>query len=511
MTPERGPKLGKRAHEALDQSESSKGGTSSDPEELIDFASIEEESGDRWRNSDLSKALRFYQRAFEAYTKALELSEKQTNLIFNRSECYYNAVRLLFQVYCHYTGSDCVDMGNLSSALEVLQVGLKSVLQDLNSIAMAHERAINLSGDSPAIDLLYNAGLVYIEVVENLDDDSVIIEATIRALILLRQVFTRQVEEFQEFLQSGGALKENQVTVTTTAQPADILDTGLSLFNLFRAYIDTDFILRNDSPMIELRLSFSEVSAVIEDLLNKYPTSLDLELPITQDQRTTYIISREYLRSTQLDFESACLNWDSAELPETAVRYMSAADSVQSILDRSKINLGPNGDENLSDTEILLVTDGNVNSVNNYWAALSKISTYLKKAQNILETRSKELKKSVHQKELGTLILQVCTVYIARADIDQQRSQLRHPEGQSHRQILKKNVLAFLENVLVLSSNTGGIRETTMEKLLRGKRLLEANVRLLILEGKLEEIKLKCENVMWKEEYDLCKSYWFYN
>lgn len=517
LTSERGPKLGKRALALLEQSRATKTSEITDLEELVDSAIADEDSGDRWKTSDLSKSLRFYQSAFQFYSRAIEVCRGQQNPAIEISECYYNALRLLFLVYNQYQGCDCLDIGLLASYPEVLQAGANCVIQDLSQILAAHENAIHISGSDVSSDLLYNTALVYTEIIETLENENEIVEAAHHSMNLLQQVFKNNVEEFQNSIQSSNKLEEaksngfpmesaeTKAVESKTTQPLDIVDAGISMFNLFRTYIDSSGVELNQSIVTDIQSTLNEVDIVINELLNQFLGSDDTFLLILQDQKNEYLITREYARSTLLDFESCCLNWDNDALPETAERFMLAADSIQSFWDRLNLKSGSSSNP---------VDDPNESkSIELYWASLSKMNIYLKKAQEILVKRNNELKKATgtEQKGLGALVLQICAVYIARADIDQQRSRLQHSEGQAHKEILGRNVVAFLKNAIALSKQSGGIRETTIEKLQREKSRINAQVRLCILEGLSEvEISSQVKGNLWQEEYEFCASSWFY-
>lgn len=493
-----------------------------DLEELVDSAIADEDSGDRWRTSDLSKSLRFYQSAFTCYCRAIEVCQEQQNPAIHISECYYNALRLLFLVYNQFQGCECIDLGLLTSYPEVLQEGSNCVIQELDQILAAHENAIRMSGSAASTDLLYNTALVYTEVIENLESEQDIIEALQRSITLFQQIFKTNVDELHINVQGAseqGASEPNRAisNVASTddagaelfeskrSQPRDIVDTAISMFTLFRTYIDSSAIELDQAIVTGLQSTLSEVDTVVNKLLNDYHKNINDSLSILEEQKNEYMIAREYAISTLLDLNSSCLNWDNDSLPETAERYMLAADSIQSILDRISLRLesenGFNNGPNQSDR------------VEVYWSALSKINNYLKKALEILMKRKAELVKATgsEQRGLGALILQICTVCVARADVDQQRRRLHHPEGQAHLELLGRNVLAFLKNAVAMSMQSGGIRETTVEKLQREKCRINAQVRLYLLDGlSAEAISSQFKGNLWQEEYDLCSSSWYY-
>lgn len=480
----------------------------------MESAALEEDSGDRWRNSDLSKALRFYQSAFEAYLKAIDLSEKQQDFSIDRVECYYNALRLLLLVYNQFQGTECIDISLLASAPEVLQAGSRCVLQDISNIIASHEKAINVVGNDVSPDLLFNTALAYAEVVESQDDEARITEAVVRAITLLQQLFSKQVQEFLESLGSSNDLNKislgpenvsnenTQFIQSSTAQPPDIVDTAIAFFSLFRSWLDNVSIEPTESVLFDFKSSLSEVAIVVDELFQKYYPSSKWTAPITREQKDEYSIVLEYARSTLLDFGDAFVNWESENLPETAERYMLAADSIQTILDRRRLN--SSSGEKLQEHEVQL-----------YWTALCKMNAFLKKAQELLQARNAQLKSVSNPDQnsgLGGLILQICTVYIARADIDQQRSRLQYSEAQIHQQVLGRNSIAFLKNAIALSKQSGGLRETTVEKLQRKKVQMEAQTRLFILEGKSEEeMAGNFKNTLWLEEYEECQTLWYYH
>lgn len=466
-------------------------------EEMIDAAYMDEESGDRWHTSDFSKALRFYQSAFEWYSKAIEHSNEVSQM--ERIECHYNALRLLLLVYNQYTGSDCLDLSQLASVPEVLQAGSNCVLQEIDAIVAAHENAISISGNDASNDLLYNSAMVYLDVIENLENDpQATALAASKASTLFKQVFSNQVQEFQDSLNMTSQQIEspdNESVKTSAIRVTEIIETAISYLKLFRIYTDDDLDNLDLSVVEDLTSSLNEADNALTKILSAAHLSDDNNE--IREHLDEYILAAEYFKNSGKDIELAIKSWESPTLPDSAERYMLAADSIQSILERQKLN----------------TSSGGVSQPDLYWTALCKMNQYLKNAQELLQSLSQK-KKSARIDQtigLGNIILQMCSVYIARADIDLQRSLLNYPEAQKHKDLLGRNAVAFLKNALTLSKQTGGIRETALEKLQREKRRQEAQIRLFIIEGKSQtEISSSLNSILAQQEYEICSDCWYY-
>lgn len=505
--------MGKRALAAHRQFELKARVKSQTTEDFTEEGAADEESGDRWLGLDLAKALRFYQKAFLNYQAAIGLNNSGPDAL---QEAYYNALRLLFQVYSQYSKNDGVKVLRLNNVGEVLTGDENSVVQDISAIVAAHERSIDINPGSVPLDLFFNTALVYTDAIEETEDSRLMEEYATKGQALFKEVLRQQVSEFQEFLQFTQELdsenspefsaqapsptENQQYTSTKTVQPPDLLDTVISGLGLCQAVLES---VGKASGSLLSTIAFigpfaHQFCIVANDLVHEYTGESSKAAPIDQSQRDEYLVIKAYIQALSCpDLHQVYEVWDSEGLPKTSQRYMLAADSIGTVLDRLEINNGPQS------------------HVDIYWTALTKMNNYFKQAQELLNAEYQQMKsKTMTDAELGVgaLIARIASVYIARSDIDLQRSQLQHEQGQKNSQVLFNNAKAFLKNAMNLAKVSGGIREKAIEKAQRERRRYEAVSRLCVLDNKTspEELNTILGQGSWEEELASYRELWYF-
>lgn len=370
----------------------------------------------------MAKALRFYQRAFAHYHAATAMQNAP-------ADSYYNALRLLYHVYTHYTRVDAVDYGALANVAEVLTNDDRSVVQDITAIVHAHELALAVAHDTDGrADLLYNAVLAYTDLIEDADDAAAL-RAGARAAELVRELI------------------QMQLLPQTEAESQELRESIAAAFKLAQSVVES--CPGQAAPLVQ------EVA--------QYQTAYGAVL--SEDGSGECAVAYAYLQAlTAPDWALLYLVWD-GPLPETPERYMLAADSIETVLTARGTNALADADPET------------------YWAALTKMNAYYKQAQDVLAA-DYQRKTKLGELGVGSLISQLAKVHIARSDVDLQRSQLPTEQARSHAQVLVNNAKAFLKNAMNLAKASGGIRETQVEKLERERRRIEAVLRLAVLEGK---------------------------
>ncbi|TID17670.1 hypothetical protein CANINC_003939, partial [Pichia inconspicua] len=134
-------------------------------EEFYDQGVINEDSGDRWFSSDISKALRFYYRAYQSYRDSLKLDPTNPDAL-------YNLPRLKFDVYNKYIKDDSIILTNLENCADALNDNDEGgFLGDIISICKSFdfsEKLLIESGQQNSLgwDLYYNIALAYFELIE---------------------------------------------------------------------------------------------------------------------------------------------------------------------------------------------------------------------------------------------------------------------------------------------------------------------------------------------------------
>lgn len=498
-------------------------------EEFLEQGSIDEESGDRWLGSDLSKALRFYNKAYEAYLKSIEVSK------FADLDSYYNSSRLLFHVYNHYTNSG-IKYYQLTNIDEVLGAGNYSVVQELPLIVRAHEKAIDVAtnaGEKLSTDLLYNTALVYVEVLEyhqdkydaNFDD---LLSLSIKAQELLKNVIEQQTKDLKAFIDELQGIsapkneesdsinpglatsntKEEEFTSEEVLQPTDIFETIQAGYQLAQSILENitnpekelimtldcinPFLTTCDNIAQELWENFSEATNKIPDMISS----------LTENQMKEYIIMKKIITGLAINnLDQLLEHWNDSTLPNTPSRFNAASDNIQVFLDRYDIDVS--------------TANSNPDVASLLWKALSSMTNNYKKAQELLNIELNEKKKLPSGVEggIGSLLVQVSAASLSRADIDIQRCQLKNFEASvKNHDVLLQNAKTLLKNTMTVANSTGGLREAATEKFQRENKKIEACLRMCILENKhsIDELDSIIGRISWVNELPNIKKLGYY-
>lgn len=487
-------------------------------DEFLEQGAVDEESGDRWLGSDLSKALRFYQKAYEQYLMAIKLSPNVT------LDSYYNASRLLFHVYNQYFKTDGVSIYDLVNVESAITGRDDSVIQNLSAVVSAHEKAIEVANSLNVrvpLDLLFNTALVYTEVIEiqqetELDEFNTVLEYGYKTQEIFQRLIEQQTTDLQKFISDLNEMEnenltsnsgngnedtspqEEEYTSEEVLQPPDIFETILASYKLAQA------ILENVSnPGIQIVQALDMINpfltvceAVANDLILNFGDAnnvkSDMISSITQNTVEDYEVCKTYIKGLTInDFNQLYELWSDGKLPQIPERYMLAADNIQTLIDRNDISLN--------------TVNSNQMTVEVYWKALTQMGNNYKQAQELLNLILTEKKKKLSGADdgLGSIISQICSIIIARSDIDLQRSQIQNYEpALKHKDVLFQNCKTFLKNAMNIANTTGGLRERATEKLQREKRKSEAVIRLCILEKKssLQELDSIMGRRRWTAE-----------
>lgn len=434
-------------------------------------------------------------------------------------DAYYNALRLLFQVYSQYQKNDGVDFNRLTNVAEVLTGDSSSVVQDISAIVVAHERSIAVSAEKVPLDLLFNAALVYTDAIDETDDLARVTVYATRAQELFREVLKQQIDEFQEYLQFAKTLPQEgneavesdtdagvpdaqeSYSSSKTPQPPDILDTAISGLQFCLTVLETlGATLSSHAGAVNYIESFArDLVTVADDLIQNFSESSNAAA-IEEPQRNEYLVAKSYVHALSCsDLATVYEVWDAGDLPNIPLKYMLAADTTESVLERLELDKSGVGQQ-----------DG----LELYWTALSKMNIYFKSAHELLNAEYQSKKAAAGSVAgVGALIDQICRVFIARSDIDLQRSQIQNEQGQKNSQVLLNNAKAFLKNAMNLAKVSGGLREMAVEKAQRERRRYEAVSRLCVLEGKTlpEELNSILGSGMWEEDLAGYRELWYFH
>lgn len=421
-------------------------------------------------------------------------------------------------MYSQYHKNDGVNFNLLTNVTEVFTGDKNSVVQDISAIVLAHDRSIAISPGKVPLDLLFNEALVYTDAIDETDDLAKVVVYASKGQEFFREVLTKQTEEFQEYLLFTQSLPEEGIenvasdtaadtpdaqttySSTKTVQPPDILDTIISGLQLCVAVLETlgGTVSSHTSAVSYIESFARDLVAVADDLIPNFSDS-SRAVAIEEIQRNEYLVAKSYVQALSCsDLASVYEVWDSMEIPNIPQKFMLAADTTESVMERLELNKSP---------------DGPHDALELYWSALSKMNIYFKNAHELLNAEYQNKKTTTGSTGIGALIDQICRVYIARCDIDLQRSQIQIQQGQKHAQVLMYNAKAFLKNCMNLAKVSGGIRETAVEKAQRERRRYEAISRLCVVEGKtsVEELNSILGRGKWEDDLASYRELWYFH
>lgn len=441
------PKKGKRRPEEAAGSSTSGLQTADD---YYEKASENEESGDRWLSSDLSKALRFYQKAFALYLQAIELDPAHT-------DAKYNASRLLFSVYTDYIKNEGVNLSDLSNCEEALNRSDFSVVKPIEQVAQFYSQCL----DSPNWDLSFNAALCFFEYAEKTasKDFGTALQAADRAKQLLEKTLDDQIAAVQN--------EDDEVTQD------EVLETCIECYRLAAAVNEAVYTeeMSNSADQILLDL-ITRADQVVSELVD-----VDEE-----DLNEARMAKLEYLASRGTDFASMQQAWQS-DLEESGEKLMLEAGSYRTLLGK------------LADANAAISDDDK-------WEVLTQMDRLYRQALTLLK---EDLEDSEEEDQKSSILAQIAAVFIEQADIALERSQLSSETALKYRATLQKNSRSLLKNAMTFAKKSAGLRESALGKLLRTKRLREAVARLSVLEQKPPPLNVEQE-LIDLQEIDAYKS-----
>ncbi|CAK9440155.1 uncharacterized protein LODBEIA_P42550 [Lodderomyces beijingensis] len=498
------PKLTKKQ-----QSASKTESTTTQPvtaEDILEQGSLDEESGDRWLGSDVSKALRFYQKAYLSYQQCIRLSST------SNPDAYYNLCRLTLEVYLLFKNNDGLDVETLENVDEVI-FAQDSVVQELSQIYDLHFKCLEILqplGDLSS-DLVFNTIAVCVEALES--DQSKnggasyeeICAVFSKAWVLLEMLVQRQVSELENFVEELAKItdtrpqgsdtdtnnsapqsgqKEEEYESEETTQPVDLYETIVLGHRLVQALYES-----SDRDQVENSRNLSSsclelmngVTRVLTQSFSAQATDKNSMLEnISEEQLSSLAISHTSLAVlSQNDVSRAVEMWQSSPIANTAEKYMVASDNVQTLLERNEVGL---------DKLIILGPQEPQDAGKQlFWQALKFQNATLQSAEAQLSETLAAKRKAPSGVELGigSIIVQIAGLKIARADINFQMSRIPDfPNSASHASQLVQNVKILLKAAANLANTSGGLRERQTEKINRDTKLSEAIFRLCLIEGK---------------------------
>ncbi|OWB61532.1 hypothetical protein B5S29_g2426 [[Candida] boidinii] len=498
-------------------------------DELFTDGVDQEESGDRWLSSDLAKALRFYQLSFTSYKKCLEIDPTYFDGIYNLS-------RLLLSVYNNFVKNEAVNVNLLVNVADAISGD--GVIQSLLDIIRFYENSLNIIENNQVsgltklpIDMYYNAALCYFELIEDIISNENIDDVKFNDLLLIlnksqllfNNVLKEQVTELDNFISSftndesedekdrSLALKnEEYASIEETVTPSVVLDTVLNCYRLvsttFEAAI-TDYQVKR---IEEISGSFiSDADTISRTLLERFQNKenslgindIDVIPSLTHDEVDELKLTKITFNGSKLiNFNEFINNWDNEACKIEAfdinregfnkfkIEYLMAkAESYSNILEKSEDEFFINKP---TDQE--------------KWEILSTQSTIYKNCFELIKTEFQKTSKGINNEHSKNL-LSLCTILIQRCDVDIKRSILNSDQANKSREILKKNAITFLKSCILYSNQSGGLKETITDKLLKQKRKTEAFLRLTLIEKNFSEeviSKHAGDKINWETELE---------
>ncbi|OWB49802.1 hypothetical protein B5S33_g1075 [[Candida] boidinii] len=499
-------------------------------DELFTDGVDQEESGDRWLSSDLAKALRFYQLSFTSYKKCLEIDPTYFDGIYNLS-------RLLLSVYNNFIKNEAVNVNLLVNVADAISGD--GVIQSLIDIIRFYENSLNTIENNQVsgltklpIDMYYNAALCYFELIEdiisneNIDDvkfnDIVLILN--KAQLLFNKVLKEQVAELDNVIssftideseedknnQSQSPKDEEYASIEETVTPSVVLDTVLNCYRLISTTFEAAITDYQVKKIEEVSESFiSDADTISRTLLERFQdkenslgiNDIDVIPNLTIDEADELKLTKiTYNGSKLINFNELVNNWENENCKIEAfdinrenfssfeIEYLMAkAESYSNLLEKSE-------DESFI----------NKPSDQAKWDILSTQSTIYKACFDLIKIEFQKSSKGINNEHSKNL-LSLCTILIQRCDVDIKRSILTNEQAIKSRDILKKNAITFLKSCILYSNQSGGLKETITDKLLKQKRRTEAFLRLTLIEKNFSEeviSKHAGDRINWETELE---------
>lgn len=398
-------------------------------EEFLDAGTELEDNGDRWiaSSSDVPKALRFYQKAYDHYLRAIQLGK--VGPIVN--DAAYNVARMQYVIYLKV----------VKPAIETDIVPSPVIPTSLDQVAVAHENALSLIEDGIVpVDLLYTYGQVLADLGEEREDFQIMAKAVDRFQQVLEYQLTNIVPAEDDTLNAGSVdashsaaigttSKTEEISVGQTVTPATVMDTILTfldcltnIYQLCRSEhaLQQDLTVNQTTQIVHVvvhRLVSIVKTYGVEDLSKSFlavPRSSVNELAISLAQlQSTWCESLDDItavwsnNSTSLPFYKQLLGPVEVlpELPDTPERFLAASDAFIGFCERPGL-----------DPKVV-------------WTALGQASQLLKQAWTLASATG----------AVVTLALKL-QILLARGDIELQRSRIPgSAEAEANRAVLVKN------------------------------------------------------------------------
>lgn len=434
----------------------------------------DEESGDRWYSSDLLKSLRFFERAYEGYTKALQLDDSLL-------DGYYNLSRLLFHVYNKFTKVEQVRMSNLQ---DLLMFG-PHVLLELTQIIDYFEFVMTKFEQSgkKSWDLIYNTLLIHQEFIDESDLNLDQILSICNKSIQYYQIYLdHQITQLKEILVDEAVDEPEDTEDTNDGEideieiitPAVVLETIVSALTLVQS------VYESATDKSEIVVINSSLDGFVKFLTTQAKNLADQDFGDKfNDQLQDFTDNLSEIEKLILFIN--CFNLESVNEVIQVLQNLENSHST-----RFEFYLSSN------DLLLSIVSEPN-------WETYSFIAKYFKKGQDLLTNLLNQT--SANHESFSSKVSLILKILINRSDIDFQRSKIAN---EANKQVLQKNVVNLLKNLVTWTNKSGGLRENIIDLLNRAYLRKRATLRLSLLESGNIDGLLK-DRSLWTHEIEELK------
>lgn len=435
--------------------------TSSD---YLEEGTENEEIGDRWIISDLSKSIRFYQKAYDNYVKSIELDSSNFDSI-------YNLNRLIFHVYLNFNSLSAKNFQNIDGCF-ILDF-------DITSIKLQYDKYLKLVENDPKNwEFFYNLVLINTEIIEDVEVEQIEALAE-QSITLCYKIFEYQLSELDLFIRK---LEGEEVTTPedTTEEndefnvkqqiiPDVVLDSVIVGMRLIQSVYDRC----NYEQLSYFRVKFSDflqrLVEVFELLFGKFsPNRADsgeesddkYGLNLSVEEVVEFKLVNKMIESNfVMSFPELVSYWNSVDI-STSSKYLIQTDSLLNFKER---NLS-----RLTQDEVYVIN--------------SELSSNLKKAYEIVKTELGKEQKEKSSSKISKLVYKLCEILIKRSDFEFEKLRLDQCElSVKNGEVIKQNVVNLLKSCNNLSKTNCGLREVVIDRLNRESVQRECVARLILL------------------------------
>ncbi|ONH68760.1 hypothetical protein BON22_1352 [Cyberlindnera fabianii] len=439
--------------------------------EHLEHAISLEEQGDRWIISDLSKTLRFYQQAYDAYQIAA------TSV--GEVDAWYNYLRLLYHVHVTYKDVPPVVLTSVEGCI-VHHMSLMDVKRE-------YERVINgMFNGWLNWECGFNEALICLEMLEDeIVPRDKLLSVVEESVVLVKKVLDYQLSELDSFIKRMENNDENESSYEPTQQeeeeetetdeqeeyqmfeqvtPESVMETITTGYKIVQAafeYCDDreqiNVLLQGLTSFIQDTLKPSADLIISKFDPESHPND-SLQLNIDKDDIVQLRLTEWCIQALLIsDFTQFSTHWSQCPVPISTDRHLAEADSLENFM-----SLGKHNSEEI-------------------WSIIARINQCLKSAQELLKIELDE-QRANKTAEVSPKVSKIVQVLINRADDELIRSELKDYEPSvKNSQVLRQNSINLLKSGLNTSQSNVGLRETVGDKLKREKLRRECIVRLVLL------------------------------